>query len=256
MNGLSPWALSSSSELVESQTALYKTVAGSFEFKVYQTTDSIWIKAELPNGGRAAFRAAFSPGGTLKITKTTEKTQGVDLELDSETGKQRVEINFDQQQSNPVLHYTTHLKPEKDLLIPFWPKDILMNGKNGRPENTTGKIHISQEGTRTGLIYLTQTRPKSSSILYLQNLTALADYCEQTETSCADTVGGIWPELGFSLPPAKGQPIKADKEIIINDAFVATAGMSAIFGTPIAARIGKKDAYQKLIHKYCFNNIL
>jgi hypothetical protein len=220
MNGLSPWALSASSELAESQTALYKTVAGSFEFKVYRTTDSIWIVAGLPNGGRAAFRAAFSPGGALKITKTTEKTQGVDLELDSETGKQRVEINFDQQQSNPVLRYTTHLKPKKDLLILFWPKDILMNGKNGRPENTIGKIHISQEGTRTGLIYLTHTRPKSSSILYLQNLTALADYCEQTETSCADTVGGIWPEIGFSLPPAKGQPLKADKEIIINDAVV------------------------------------
>ncbi|HWW43195.1 MAG TPA: hypothetical protein VNZ46_28005, partial [Pedobacter sp.] len=221
MNGLTPWAVSASSELAENKTPLYRTVAKSFEFKVFKTTDSIWIMVELPNGGRAAFRAAFSPGEVLKITKATENNEGIDVELDSDTGKQQVKITIDQQGINPVLRYTTRLKPKKDLLIPFWPKDILMSKKKEHPENTIGKIHINQEGTRTGLIYLTQTRPKSASILYLQNLTALGDYCEQTQTSCADTVGGNWPEMGFALPPAKDKPLKAGKETIINDAFVA-----------------------------------
>ncbi|MBE9600757.1 hypothetical protein [Pedobacter sp. MC2016-24] len=220
MNGLSPWALSASSELAESQTAIYSTAAGSFEFKVYQTTDSIWLVAGLPNGGNAAFRAAFSPGGKLEVKKAAENDQGIYIELQSETGKQEVEINISQKETLPVLRYTTTLKPKKDLLIPYWPKDILMNSKYG-PENTAGKIHISQEGTRTGLIYFTQTRPKTASILYLQNLTALNDYCQQTQTSCANTVGGNWPEMGFALPATKDQPLKAGKAVIINDAFIA-----------------------------------
>lgn len=221
MNGLSPWALSASSELAEGQKALYHTVTGSFEFNVYQTTDSIWIVAELPNGGNAAFRAAFSPGGKLEVKKATENSQGIHLELQSETGMQKVEVSINQQEINPVLRYTTTLKPKKDLLIPFWPKDILMSSKNGNPENTAGTIHISQEGTRTGLIYYTQTRPKSASILYLQNLTVLSDYCQQSQTTCANTVGGNWPEMGFALPATQDQPLKAGKEIIINDAFIA-----------------------------------
>nr|WP_068890272.1 hypothetical protein [Pedobacter panaciterrae] len=221
MNGLSPWAVSASSELAESQMALYSKAAGSFEFKVYQTTDSIWIVANLPKGGRACFRAAFSPGANLAVKKSTQHSHGIHLELDSETGKQQVELTIDHQEINPVLRYTTRLKPKKDLLIPFWPRDIIMSSKNGHAENTAGKIHLSQEGTRTGMIYFSQTRPKSASILYLQNLTALADYCEQTQTSGANTVGGDWPEMGFALPPNTEQPLEAGKEIIINDAFIA-----------------------------------
>lgn len=220
MNGLSPWALAASSELLETETALYKNTAGNFEFKVFQTGDSIWITVDLPGGGRTSFRAAFSPGGNLEVRNTTEQNQGILLDVVSETGKQQVSIIIDQQETNPVLHYTTTLKPKKDLHIPFWPRDVMMNTKNGKPENTAGKIHISQKGTRTGLIYLTQTRPKPAAMLYFQNLTAIAGYCQQTQTSCADTVGGSWPEIGFALPPTQDKPLKAGKEVIINDAFV------------------------------------
>lgn len=221
MNGLSPWALTASSELAETDKAVYTKVVGSFEFNVYQTGGSIWIVADLPNGGSAGFRAAYSPGGLMEIKKSSEHGQGIRLELDSETGRQRVEINFNQQDSSPVLHYTNSLTPKKDLFVPFWPRDILMSSKKGHPENTAGKVHVSQEGTRTGLLYLTQTRPKSASVLYLQNLTSLSDYCQQTQTTAADTVGGSWPEMGFALPPSNDQPLKAGKEVLINDAFVA-----------------------------------
>ncbi|AMP98487.1 hypothetical protein AY601_1572 [Pedobacter cryoconitis] len=221
MNGLSPWALSASSELAEIKTALYTKTAGSFEFEVYQHKDSIWIATKMPNGGRVAFRAAFSPEGFFAVKKVTENSQGIRFKLDSHSGTQQVTIMIDEQSSVPVLRYTTTLTPAKDLFIPFWPRDILLTGKNGNPENTAGKIHVSQEGTRTGLIYMTQTRPSSAAILYLQNLTALADYCQQTQTSCADVVGGSWPEMGFALPAATAQPLKAGKEVTISAAFIA-----------------------------------
>ena len=221
MNGLSPWALSACAELAEIKPALYTTSAGSFEFKVYAGMDSIWILTEMPNGGRIAFRAAFSPGESLLVKKITAHTQGIQLQLESSIGGQEVFISIDKQSVTPVLRYTTTLTPMKNLLIPFWPRDIILTGKNGNPENITGKIHISQQGTRTGFIYLTETRPRSASILYQQNLTALADYCQQTQTSCANVVGGSWPELGFALPATVDKPLRAGKKVIISDAFVA-----------------------------------
>lgn len=221
MNGLSPWALAACAELQNNQSALYVKSAGSFEFKVYQRKDSIWIVTEMPNGGKVAFRAAFSPEGFLTVKKGTESSQSIQFKLNSYSGTQQLTIIIDEQSAVPVLRYTTTLTPAKDLFVPFWPRDILFTGKKGNPENTAGKIHVSQEGTRTGLIYLTETRPSSATMLYLQNLTALADYCQQTQTSCADVVGGSWPEMGFALPSAIEKPLKAGKEVVISDAFVA-----------------------------------
>lgn len=221
MNALSPWAVSASAELAENTLVLIERHAGPFTFKVISTTDSIWIQAELPEGGRVAFRAAYSPGNDLEVVKSKDNQQhGIALKLTSAIGQQNISIYIDQTEQLPVLRYTTSITPAKDLMMTGWPKDILFNGKNDNSEQTQGKIHASQFGTRTGFLYLSQTRPKSASLLYLQNLTALSGYCEQTETSLGDTVGGTWPELGFSLPSSK-KPLKAGKEVTLSDAFIA-----------------------------------
>ena len=220
MNPLSPWAVAASTELADAPSAIFEHVAGHFYFKAITTSDSLWIQTELPRGGRVAFRAVYSPGAELEIIETELHPERVDLTLSSAIGKQKVSIKIDQSGKSPVLRYSTSLKSLKDMMMPCWPKDILFNGKNDNPEQTEGKIHASQFGTRTGFLYLSQTKPKSASLLYLQNLTALSDYCEQTETSLGDTVGGEWPELGFSLPPSK-KPLLAGKEVIISDALIA-----------------------------------
>lgn len=221
MDALTPWALSACAELSETKLALYTKSAGGFEFNVYQSKDSIWIVTEMPRGGRTAFRAAFSPEGFHTVKKLDENNQGIRFKLNSDSGAQQVTLSIDEKTDVPVLRYTTTLIPAKDLFIPFWPRDILVTGQKGHPENTTGKIHLSQEGTRTGLIYLTETKPGPAAILYLQNLSALADYCQQTQTSCANVVGGSWPELGFAMPVAMEHALKAGKEVTISDAFVA-----------------------------------
>jgi hypothetical protein len=75
-------------------------------------------------------------------------------------------------------------------------------------------------GTRSGQLFFRQG--KAGSVFYLQNLTALADYNQQTETSAAETVGGEWPEIGFALPPTiKNKPLEAGKTYVLNDAFIA-----------------------------------
>lgn len=57
-------------------------------------------------------------------------------------------------------------------------------------------------------------------MFYFQNLTALNDYCEQTKTTAAESVGGEWPEIGFRLPPADQNPVPAGKELVLSDAWV------------------------------------
>lgn len=220
MNALSPWAVSASTELADQTSAIFNYTSGDFHFKVIATSDSIWIQTELPASGRVVFRTAYSPGTDLEVIKVTKGQQSINLNLSSAIGKQRISINIDDSKQFPVLRYTTSLVPSKDLIIPSWPRDILFNGNKDNAEQTEGKIHASQFGTRTGFLYLTETRPKSATLFYLQNLSALNDYCDQTETSLGDSVGGEWPELGFSLPAAQ-KPLKAGKEVIICDAFVA-----------------------------------
>ena len=221
MNPLSPWAVSSNVELAEAEDLLFEHLAGKFYFKAVLTSDAVWIQAELPEGGHVAFRTAFSPGNNLQIRSIKKKTQqDTVLDVTSSIGSQQVTVTIDESGAYPILRYTTTLTPSRDLSIPVWPRDVLFTGKNDNAENTSGQIHASQFGTRTGFIYMSQTAPASATLLYHQNLTALGDYCEQTETSAGDTVGGHWPELGFSLPASK-KPISAGKKVIIADAFVA-----------------------------------
>ena len=215
MNGITPWAVSASTQLANDDlNVVYCNEAGGLTFKVLCTDDSLWIVVYWPKGGRTSFRAAFSPGSALEIKKVNENS----FLLKSDLGTYHVKMSLN---NDPILRYTTSFKPKKDLSIPFWPRDILVPGNNNNAENTAGRIHVSQEGARSGIIYSSMHKPKSGSFLYLQNLTALAEYCEQTETSCANVVGGHWPEMGFALPPSKDKFLKAGKELIISDAFVA-----------------------------------
>jgi hypothetical protein len=220
MNGLSPWAVAAANTFSGTDAPLiYTKTCGAYTFNIYCIDDSFWILVEWPKGGKIAFRAAYSPNGELELTSKNEEGNEIKYQLSSVIGTISVTIQFPADEEG-TLRYITTLKPNTDLFIPFWPRDIVIPGKNGNPENTAGEIKVSQIGTRSGMIYFSMTRPKAGSVLYLQNLTALADYNEQTETSAGDTVGGQWPEMGFALPPAINKPLKAGKEVVISDAIV------------------------------------
>ncbi|MDB5000969.1 MAG: hypothetical protein JWR76_2046, partial [Mucilaginibacter sp.] len=220
MNGLSPWAVAAANTFSDTDvSSIYTKTCGVYTFNIYCIDDSLWILAEWPKGGKIAFRAAYSPNGELELTSKNETGNEIKYQLSSVIGTISVTIQFPTDEEG-TLRYTTYLKPNTDLFIPFWPRDIVIPGKNGKPENTTGEIKVSQLGTRSGMMYFSMTRPKAGSVLYLQNLTALADYNQQTETSAGDTVGGQWPEMGFALPPAIKKPLNAGKKVVISDAIV------------------------------------
>ncbi|MDB4921525.1 hypothetical protein [Mucilaginibacter sp.] len=220
MNGISPWTAAASHTFAgDKMEIIYSKSFNDINFIVNATHDSLWVLAEWAGGGKIAFRMAYSPNGILNVKHTDGKNQEAIFHLDTVIGDYYIKVVFPENEGS-ALKYTTTLKPHTDLLIPFWPRDIVVPGSNGKPENTAGNIHVSQVGTRSGLIYFSITRPRAGSVLYMQNLTALADYCQQTETSCAETVGGRWPELGFALPPTKEKPLAAGKKVTLSDALV------------------------------------
>ena len=216
---MSPWAAAACYALNDSDAVpLMMKQCGNISFSVYNTGDSIWIKAEWPGGGCIGLRPVYSPGGNIAVSRMKEIPEGIILHVVSATGKYRTEIIFPEA-DEAAVRYTTTLTPAEDLLIPFWPRDIIIPGKHSNGEHTAGKIHMSQEGTRSGAVYFSCTRPKAGSVFYLQNLSALGAYCEQAKASAGDTVGGTWPELGFSLPVAR-EFLPAGKALIICDAIV------------------------------------
>jgi hypothetical protein len=77
-----------------------------------------------------------------------------------------------------------------------------------------------QEGGRSGQIFFSYTRPVTGSVFYFQNLTSMTAYCEASETTLTNRVGGSWPEIGFEFPVNKEKPLPAGVEYVISDAFV------------------------------------
>lgn len=106
------------------------------------------------------FRPVYSAGSSLEVSRIRTNDTEVNIWLGSDAGIYETRVKIESGE-RPILRYTTALKPEKDLLFPFWPRDILAIAKNGNVENTTGQIHASQWSTRSGFIYMSMTRPKS-----------------------------------------------------------------------------------------------
>jgi hypothetical protein len=222
MNAVSPWLLNINTILNDpALLPVHAAERRGYSFKLYNIEDSCWIVVAWPKGSRIAFRLAYSPNDHLEIKKIITHEEQVTLQIASMIGDYEILIDLSAKE-HTVLHCRTTLKPSAALLFPYWPRDIVPLGAASSDVLAEGDIKVSQVGTRSGQLYFSLTRPKAGSVFYLQNLTALADYNQQTETSAGDTVGGVWPEIGFALPPTlKNKPLEAGKSYILGDAFIA-----------------------------------
>jgi hypothetical protein len=215
MNAISPWLFNINAKLNRPElTAVFERQVADYAFKVYLVDDSCWMVA-FWSGGRTAFRLAYSPNDPIELKKVSEKDGIVSFHIVSLIGDYEAVVRLPTT-DNPVLRLTTTLKVLAPLLFPYWPRDIVpLDGE----QPAEGEVYVKQVGTRSGQLFFRQGN--TGSVLYLQNLSALADYNQQTETSAAETVGGEWPEIGFALPPTvKNKPLEAGKTYILNDAFI------------------------------------
>ncbi|HEY4325084.1 MAG TPA: hypothetical protein VGN20_13895 [Mucilaginibacter sp.] len=222
MNAYSPWLLTVNAKLNSSGLkAIYERKIAEYHVTVYLIDDSLWLVTGWPKGSRLAFRLAYSPNDRLAIQEIKEEDQQAKFRITSLLGEYESTIQWTGQ-DQPVIRLTTSLKAAAPLLFPYWPRDIVPLGAASSDLLAEGEVKLKQVGTRSGQLYFSLTRPKAGSVLYLQNLTALADYNQQTETSAGDTVGGEWPEIGFALPPTlKNKPLIAGQTYVLSDAVIA-----------------------------------
>jgi hypothetical protein len=190
-----------------------------FSFEVWLGRQSLWLCATWPSGGQVALRAAYSPDSKLAQCSVAEDESVIEYHLSALVGEIRVRLELPEP-GQALLRWTTWLTPAQDLLIPFWPRDVYPLDEKGDPLTTRGIMHASQRDARGSVLYVTLTQPRSGSLLYLQNLTALNNYCEKTQVAPLKVVGGGWPELGYALPPTKDKPLPAGQEVVLSDAFV------------------------------------
>ena len=172
------------------------------------TADSIWLIVSWPSSESIAFRLAFGLNAGFENINLAQQENDVRITVDTKLGSYNVLVNFPDE-GQAMFRYTTRFRAVFPFLLNFYPRDILPLPKKGRIENTSGKIHAFQEGSRSGQLYFSMTKPKNGSVFYLQNLSAISPYCEACGVSVAGSVGGDWPELGFQFPLNPKQPIPA-----------------------------------------------
>lgn len=219
MEPISAWTATSQYRL-ENGEELKKLSIKGYKLKIVVSEFCVWIVAHWPQGGIVSFRAAYAANDNLKVNNI-EGENPVDITLEGATVTIKVSITLPDSEK-PVFRYQTSITPKFDLLIPYWPRDIMPLQKNGdSTQKTKGTVHASQVGSRSGLLFFSLEKPQTGSVFYFQDLTMLNKYCETTETSAGDLVGGAWPELGMKLPvTTQEKPLKADTEYPICDAYV------------------------------------
>lgn len=222
MNALSPWA-AAVKNLFHGQDlpTLFQQDISGYTVRVHSVANSLWISVTCIKGTQVVLRTAYAPNDQLQLGKVIKNSDGITIHLSATIGHYRVKLEFPDAEK-PIIRYTTTLTANSPLLVPFWPRDMVITGPDDSGRMTKGRILVSQVGTRSGLQYLSFDQPADGALLYFQNLTALNEYAQATETSLGNVVGGSWPELGLALPPTKKEkPIPAHKEIILSDAYLA-----------------------------------
>ncbi|HSD06663.1 hypothetical protein [Flavobacterium sp.] len=218
MHLVSPWTATVQDD-IEKSTVIWEKKFRDYIFKAYNTSNSLLIVVSWPNNARVAFRAAFGMNSFFEITNLFDDGRSLLINLENRIGQYEVRIDFPNPDL-PMLHYKTVFKGNFSMMIPFWPRDIMPLTKSGNIWNTSGEIHMHQMGSRTGILYASMTKPKTGSFFYFQDLGSMSAYCEATETSLTETVGGSWPEIGFQLPLSKEKALPADTEFVLSDAYV------------------------------------
>jgi hypothetical protein len=218
INPVTPWTATVQADIVNS-SLLFETALSKYKLKIYNAGDSIWLTADWPETGSIALRLAFGMNSDFERTAVTKAGDNIIVSASTRLGNYTINLSFPK--SEPAaFRYTTTFTASFPLLIPFWPRDIVPLTVDGNVQNTSGIIHAKQVGARSGQLFFSMTKPKNGSVFYFQNLTEMSTYCDATETSLSESVGGEWPEIGFQFPINRNKPVPAGIEYTISDAFV------------------------------------
>lgn len=179
---------------------------GGLDVDVRLDRDTLWVTMRRGKVGGLSLRMpVFSPDAQCRPIKVAGALAAV--ECKGSLGTARLVLTgepFGLEQ----LRATLSFKPAQDLALEWVPRDLVPFDGEGDVLVTQGRIEARQRKMNTGLLYFTLERPAFGKVLYLQNLTALNDYFNQTGSKPENAVAGEWPDLGYR-PPCNPETGKA-----------------------------------------------
>ena len=142
--------------------------------------------------------------------------------------------------------------------MPSWPRDLYVLGAKDDPLTADGVVHAEQRGMCGGLMFFTVRDPDFGSVMYAQNLTALNPYFLATGTKPESRIGGVWPELGYSIPVSEQAVVPGGSSILLSDAIVtwdaripdSPQDIAQTFLDLFAGVYGKLDRPEPLYHDW------
>ncbi|MDB5327259.1 MAG: hypothetical protein JWM57_2828, partial [Phycisphaerales bacterium] len=160
------------------------------------------------------------PDGDLEIGAVEKTDDTLTLHVNGTTmGQFRATMTI-VNRTAPMIRWQTWLTPAADLLMPPQPWNVYPLDHNRDPIPTRGIVYAAQRGSAMGCLYFSITEPRAGTALYLQNLTALNDYCEQTQTVPDGIVESNWPGMGYLPPPSDRHSLAKGREVSLCDAFL------------------------------------
>ncbi len=205
MERVSLEAIEAREALTKGKTLLGDVVHGGLSIAVIQHKADMWLVFRRGSDGGIAIRSPLL--ATPRSCKATRSKDSVSWETRSEAGKFSAELHGEATGLEHFI-YKVSFRPDRDIHVPYLPRDLVIFGSDADPLASEGTIEASQRRLNTGLCYLKVAKPDIGKLLYVQNLTSLNPYYRATETKPESAVGGEWPVLGY-LPPT--QPGDASK---------------------------------------------
>lgn len=221
--GFTPETLNVFHELAGSGANDDRWPLDDFEVSAHQGRDGFWIVVRRGRSGGVALRT-FPIMGAYELRRVHVDDRGGAWQIETHSGTYDVKLSL---LEGGILRMTTTLTPSHDLLVAFWPRDLYMLGADDDPKAAEGRVEAAQRGLNGGYCYLCLKEPDFGNVLYFQNLSALAGFFEETQTTPDGVVGGQWPELGYQPPTAPlakeppSKPLRSGVEVTISDAFLA-----------------------------------
>ena len=175
---------------------------------------NIWFRIALRDVEVAAIRVGANAGEISNVQAHSKPNGEIHVEFTTALGPMRAKLCF----FGRTLRCTTSLLPSSDLrLTAASPRDVLLVGDDG------GIVFTHQRGLRSGIVFAGRRQPSPFSLFYFQNFSALSDFFRETKQTPNDTVGGSWPEVGFTLPGCPEAKLPKGCEWTLSDAYITIA---------------------------------
>jgi hypothetical protein len=220
--GFTPETLNVQAELEAATDPLAQWPLGKLSVAAHQGRDGLWIVTRRGDKGGLALRT-FPIMGDYRLETLETRDTGGKWRIDTHSGVFFIELNL---LDGQMLRMTSRMVPSEDLLVAFWPRDLYPLDAHDDPRPTRGWMEAAQRGLNAGICYFDFAQPDFGTVLYMQNLSALNGFFQDTKTKPDGVIGGQWPELGY-LPPSAPtgpsppqHPLRKGHEVILSDALI------------------------------------